>query len=425
VKIFEQHESNVRSYIREFPAVFSRAKGYRLWDDRGREYIDFFAGAGALNYGHNPDRIMRPLIDYIRGDGIVHSLDMATRAKGAFIEDFQNIILAPRNMQYRLLFPGPTGTNSVESAIKIARLATGRTAIACFTNAFHGMTLGSLALTGNAKKREGAGVPLDGAVRMPFDGYLGEGVDTLDYFVRTLDDNGSGIDLPAAVIVETLQGEGGLNVAGTEWLQRLERICRKYEIVLIVDDIQAGCGRTGSFFSFEPAGLDPDIVCLSKSISGSGLPMALTLVKPHLDCFSPGQHNGTFRGNNFAFVTAAQALSYWSDDAFEASIKAKAETVAGFLADLVDTYPALEGIAAGRGLMQGIKVGVEGLAGEICAEAFRKGLLMETSGANGEVIKIMPPLVIEDVGLEKGLSILAKATAAALDRRGSGVRHVA
>jgi diaminobutyrate-2-oxoglutarate transaminase len=425
VKIFEQHESNVRSYIREFPAVFSRAKGYRLWDDRGREYIDFFAGAGALNYGHNPDRIMRPLIDYIRGDGIVHSLDMATRAKAAFIEDFQNIILAPRNMQYRLLFPGPTGTNSVESAIKIARLATGRTAIACFTNAFHGMTLGSLALTGNAKKREGAGVPLDGAVRMPFDGYLGEGVDTLDYFVRTLDDNGSGIDLPAAVIVETLQGEGGLNVAGTEWLQRLERICRKYEIVLIVDDIQAGCGRTGSFFSFEPAGLDPDIVCLSKSISGSGLPMALTLVKPHLDCFSPGQHNGTFRGNNFAFVTAAQALSYWSDDAFEASIKAKAETVAGFRADLVDTYPALEGIAAGRGLMQGIKVGVEGLAGEICAEAFRKGLLMETSGANGEVIKIMPPLVIEDVGLEKGLSILAKATAAALDRRGSGVRHVA
>ena len=425
MKIFEQHESNVRSYIREFPTVFSKAKGYRLWDDQGREYIDFFAGAGALNYGHNPDRIMGPLVDYIRSDGIVHSLDMATRAKAAFIQGFQDIILAPRGMKHKLLFPGPTGTNSVESAIKIARLATGRTGIVCFTNAFHGMTLGSLALTGNAKKREGAGTRLDGALRMPFDGYLGDGVDTLDYFARTLADDGSGIDLPAAVIVETLQGEGGLNVAGVDWLQRLEGICRKREIILIVDDIQAGCGRTGPFFSFEPAGLDPDIICLSKSISGSGLPMALTLLKPHLDCFSPGQHNGTFRGNNLAFVTATQALRYWQDDSFEKSINAKAAKVTSFLADLVERNPALEGVATGRGLMQGIRVGVEGLAAEICEQAFRKCLLMETSGANGEVIKVMPPLVIEDVGLEKGLSILAKATAAALDRRRSRVKHVA
>lgn len=425
MKIFEQHESNVRSYIRDFPTVFAKAKGYRLWDEQGREYIDFFAGAGALNYGHNPDRIMEPLVDYIRRDGIVHSLDMATSAKAAFIERFEDIILAPRGMRYKLLFPGPTGTNSVESAIKIARLATGRSSIVCFTNAFHGMTLGSLALTGNAKKREGAGTRLDGALRMPFDGYLGANVDTLDYFARTLEDNGSGVGLPAAVIVETLQGEGGLNVASTEWLQHLEAICRKHEIILIVDDIQAGCGRTGSFFSFEPASLDPDIVCLSKSISGSGLPMALTLLKPHLDCFYPGQHNGTFRGNNYAFVTAAEALRYWKDDSFEKSINAKAAKVTGFLDELVDRHPTLQGIVAGRGLMQGIKVGAEGLAGEICEQAFRLGLLVETSGADSEVVKVMPPLVIEDVGLEKGLSILAKATAAALDRRRSGVRHVA
>ena len=425
MKIFEQHESNVRSYIRDFPTVFAKAKGYRLWDEQGREYIDFFAGAGALNYGHNPDRIMEPLVDYIRRDGIVHSLDMATSAKAAFIEGFQDIILAPRGMRHKLLFPGPTGTNSVESAIKIARMATSRSSIVCFTNAFHGMTLGSLALTGNAKKREGAGTRLDGALRMPFDGYLGANIDTLDYFARTLEDNGSGVDLPAAVIVETLQGEGGLNVASIEWLRRLEAICRKHEIILIVDDIQAGCGRTGSFFSFEPAGLDPDIVCLSKSISGSGLPMALTLLKPHLDCFSPGQHNGTFRGNNYAFVTATEALRYWNDNSFEKSINAKAAKVTASLDELVDRHPTLQGIVAGRGLMQGIKVGVEGLAGEICEQAFRLGLLMETSGADSEVVKVMPPLVIEDVGLEKGLSILAKATAAALDRRRSGVRHVA
>jgi len=425
MELFEKHESSVRSYIRDFPTVFTRAKGYRLWDDKGREYIDFFAGAGALNYGHNPDRIMEPLIDYIRQDGVVHSLDMATQAKSDFIDAFQSIILAPRDMKHKLLFPGPTGTNSVESAIKIARLATGRHSIVCFTNAFHGMTLGSLALTGNATKREGAGIPLDGTVRMPFDGYMGEDVDTLDFFERTLEDNGSGVDLPAAVIIETLQGEGGLNVASDAWLQRLENICDSHDIILIVDDIQAGCGRTGTFFSFEPAGIEPDIICLSKSIGGSGLPMALTLVKPEIDCFSPGQHNGTFRGNNLAFVTAAEALKYWQDDSFERAINAKADTIERFLADLVEKHPDLEGTASGRGLMQGIKIGVDGLAGEICEIAFEMGLLMETSGADGEVVKVMPPLVIEDVGLEKGLAILGKATVAALKNRETSVQHVA
>ena len=425
MQTFEKHESNVRSYIRDFPTVFTKAKGYRLWDDRGREYIDFFAGAGALNYGHNPDRIMEPLLEYIRDDGVVHSLDMATGAKADFIEAFQKTILAPRDMPHKLLFPGPTGTNSVESAIKMARLATSRHSIVCFTNAFHGMTLGALALTGNATKREGAGVPLNGVFRMPFDGYLGEDVDTLDYFERTLDDNGSGVDLPAAVIIETLQGEGGLNVASAGWLLRLQKICRKHKILLIVDDIQAGCGRTGTFFSFEPAGLDPDIICLSKSISGSGLPMALTLVKPEFDCFSPGQHNGTFRGNNLAFVTARHALRYWEDDSLERAVNAKAEKVERVLAELVKKHPEMEGTVTGRGLMQGIRIGVDGLAGEICEIAFKNGLLMETSGANGEVVKVMPPLVIEDAGLDKGLRTLCKAVATALDNRDTRVRNVA
>jgi diaminobutyrate-2-oxoglutarate transaminase len=423
--VFQKYESNVRSYIRDFPTVFTKAKGYRLWDDKGRAFIDFFAGAGALNYGHNPDRIMDPLVDYIRQDGVVHSLDMATGAKADFIEAFQSIILAPRGMDHKMLFPGPTGTNSVESAIKIARLATGRHGIVCFTNAFHGMTLGALALTGNATKREGAGTPLDGAIRMPFDGYMGDDVDTLAFFERTLEDNGSGVDLPAAVIIETLQGEGGLNVASDAWLKRLEEICRRHDIILIVDDIQAGCGRTGTFFSFEPAGIEPDIICLSKSISGSGLPMALTLVAPALDCFSPGQHNGTFRGNNLAFVTATQALEYWKDDRFERTIKAKATLIEKSLNALVEKHPEIEGTVSGRGLMQGIKIGVDGLAGEICEAAFNRGLLMETSGADGEVVKVMPPLVIEDVGLEKGLAILEQATAAALKNRNGSVKNVA
>ena len=406
MKVFDELESQVRSYCRSFPAVFTKAKGYKLWDTGGREFIDFFAGAGALNYGHNNPGMKGKMLEYIAGDGIMHGLDMATGAKEKFLKRFHEVILKPRKLNYRVMFPGPTGTNAVESALKLARKVTGRESVISFTNAFHGMTLGSLSVTGNAFKRQGAGLPLSHTVFMPFDNYLGEGVDTANYIERFLENNGSGISLPAAIILETVQGEGGINVASFDWLKKVEKICRTRGILLIVDDIQAGCGRTGPFFSFEPAGIKPDIVCLSKSISGCGLPLALTLIDPEFDIWAPGEHNGTFRGNNLAFVTATEALTYWEDDTFRQEIEDKGKKTRNYLEKVVQDYPEIQGEVRGRGLMQGIACGVAGLAEKICAAAFNRGLIIETSGPDSEVVKLMPPLVIDEAGLEEGFRIL-------------------
>lgn len=316
--VFEHLESEVRSYCRNWPTVFDRAEGSFMYDEDGRGYLDFFAGAGALNYGHNHPDLRRPLIEYLESGAVVHSLDMYTKAKRTFLARFRDLILEPRRLDYRVQFPGPTGTNSVETALKLARKVTGRENVISFTNAFHGMTLGALAVTGNSMKRGGAGVPLSHATPVPYDDYFdGETPDFL-WLERVLTDSGSGIEYPAAVIVETVQGEGGLNAGRATWLRELRELCTRHGMLLIVDDVQAGCGRTGTFFSFEEAGIVPDIVCLSKSVSGYGLPMALTLFRPELDVWEPGEHNGTFRGHNPAFVTGAAALEkFWSDDVLD------------------------------------------------------------------------------------------------------------
>jgi len=419
LSIFNDVESSVRSYCRSFPTTFEKASGYRMWDQDGREFLDFFAGAGTLNYGHNPDDMKWALIRYLTNDGVAHGLDMQTGAKARFLQKFKDVILEPRGMDHKVLFPGPTGTNAVETAIKAARIAKGRDKVVSFTNAFHGMTLGSLSLTGNAMKREGAGMSLGGdVIRMPFCGYMDDEMDTIDYFERTLGDPGSGIDHPAAVIVETIQGEGGINVAEYDWLQRLEGVCRKYDMVFIVDDIQVGCGRTGTFFSFEHAGISPDIICLSKSLSGFGLPMAVVLLKPDCDVFEPGQHNGTFRGNNLAFVTATQALDRWTNKNFENHINGIAKAMEAKLKSIIADFPALKGYHKGRGMMQGISIEPAELASEISAAAFERGLLIETAGAYDEVVKLLPPLVLDAKGLDKGISILHDSFAYVTEKHG-------
>jgi diaminobutyrate-2-oxoglutarate transaminase len=288
-------ESKVRSYCRHFPVVFSKATGSTLEDEEGNEYIDFLAGAGALNYGHNDPVLKEKLMEYIEADQIVHGLDLVTKAKRAFMEAFESLILSPRGMKYKMQFTGPTGTNAVEAAMKIARNLTGRQTIVSFTNGFHGVTMGSVAATGNSHFREGCGMQPQGTAFMPYDGYMGDDIDTTEYLDKMLTDGSSGLDHPAAVIVETIQGEGGINVASNEWLRSLEQVCLKHGILLIVDDIQVGCGRTGTFFSFEEAGISPDIITLSKSLSGYGLPLSVVLMKPELDQWKPGEHNGTFR----------------------------------------------------------------------------------------------------------------------------------
>ena len=261
--VFERLESNVRSYARSFNAVFSRANGTVLTDVHGNRYLDFLAGAGSLNYGHNNPVFKQALVDYIMDDGITHSLDLHTVAKERFLEAMQNVILKPRGLDnYVMQFVGPTGTNAVEAALKIARKVTGRQNVIYFTNGFHGVSMGALAVTGNSYLRAAAGVALTNTTAMPFDGYFGEGVDTIAHLEKVLSDPSGGMDTPAAVILETVQGEGGLNVARIDWLKRLEALCNKRGIVLIVDDIQAGVGRTGTFFSFEPAGIKPDVITL-------------------------------------------------------------------------------------------------------------------------------------------------------------------
>ncbi|TQM25504.1 diaminobutyrate--2-oxoglutarate transaminase [Nocardia bhagyanarayanae] len=405
--VFEALESNVRGYCRSWPTVFDTASGAWLRDEQGRDYLDFFAGAGALNYGHNNPVLKRALIDYLAGDGITHGLDMSTVAKRRLLETLRDTVLAPRGLDYKVQFPGPTGANAVEAALKLARKVTGRQAVLNFTNAFHGMSLGALSVTGNAAKRAGAGVPLVHVTPMPYDGYLGAG-DELHWMRRALDDPSSGLDKPAAVIVETVQGEGGVNVARAQWLRELADLCQARGILLIVDDVQMGCGRTGPFFSFEFAGITPDIVTLSKSIGGYGLPMALVLFKSELDQWAPGEHNGTFRGNNPAFVTAEVALRhYWSDDALERATLAKGARIEAALARIVAEFPGVS--TRGRGLVHGIAFEDPSLAGKVCQVAFDRGLLVETSGSVDEVVKLLPPLTIAEDELERGLTVVVGA----------------
>lgn len=412
MEVIHKLESKVRSYVRSFPTVFAKAKGSVMIDESGKEYIDFFAGAGVLNYGHNPEAMMQAIQDYISQNGIMHSLDMATEMKVRFLKKFDEIILKPRNMNYKVMFTGPTGTNSVESALKLARKYTGRTNVISFTNGFHGMTLGALAVTGNEMKRGGAGSDLHNVKSMPFDGYLGEDINTIDVIEKMIEGSSSGVDIPAAFIVETVQGEGGINVASKEWLLSLQKLAKKHNILLIIDDIQSGCGRTGTFFSFEEMGLDPDIICLSKSLSGSGQPFAVLLFRPELDVWSPGEHNGTFRGNNLAFVTASVALDYWADESFQKNLKDKVDFVQTTLRNLNESIQKKYGFKTtfkGRGFMNGISFEQAELASEIAAKAFEKGVLVETAGAKDEVLKFLHPITISKELFLKGVEFIEQA----------------
>lgn len=409
---FERLESEVRSYSRSFPKLFGKAKGSTIFGADGRQYIDFLAGCSSLNYGHNDPDMQAALVDYVTADGITHGLDMFTEAKEQFLAAYEDLILKPRGMDYKLMFTGPTGANAVEAALKLARKVTGRTNVIAFTNGFHGMTLGALAATGNTGKRGGSGVELNNVYRAPFDGYFGPEIDTADMLAQMLDDPSGGVDAPAAILVEPVQGEGGLNAASAQWLQKIEKIAKKHGALLILDDIQAGCGRTGTFFSFEEFGLSPDIITQAKSLSGMGLPFALTLLKPEHDIWKPAEHNGTFRGNNHAFVTARVALEkFWRDDAFANSVKAKGEHLKTRLGAIAARY----GLSLrGRGMMMGINTENGDAAAEICARSFEKGLIIETSGGRDEVVKVLCPLTIDIVELDKGLDIVEDAFEAVL-----------
>ncbi|MBB4050852.1 diaminobutyrate-2-oxoglutarate transaminase [Devosia subaequoris] len=415
INTFERVESRVRSYSRSFPKVFDRAIGSTIYDTNGKAYTDFLAGCSTLNYGHNDPDLKSALIEYISNDGIAHGLDMFTDAKEHFLSTFERLVLRPRGMTHQLQFTGPTGANAVEAAMKLARKVTGRTNIISFTNGFHGVTMGALAATGNGKHRGGAAMPLSGVARAAYDGYHGPDINTADLLERQLSDPSSGIDAPAAIIVETVQGEGGLNAASPEWLRQIQAIARKHGALFIIDDIQAGCGRTGGFFSFDGMGLSPDIITMAKSLSGMGLPLAMTLIKPEHDIWKPAEHNGTFRGNNHAFVTAAAALEkFWSDDRFISDVNEKARYLGERLAAIADEHGLT---TKGRGMMVGVDAGSGENAAAICKACFAKGLIIETSGSFDEVVKVLCPLTISLDQLTAGIDIMETAFDAVLGSR--------
>lgn len=410
--VFGRLESNVRSYCRSFPTVFRRAKGAYLYDQDGAEYLDFFAGAGALNYGHNPDVIKARLIDYLQHDGLTHALDMYTGAKQQFLETFHRLILAPKGLKYKLQFCGPTGADAVEAALKLARKVTRRSGVFAFMGGYHGMSLGALAATSNRFNRSGAGQPLNGVTFMPFPAAgCGTLFDTIEYLRMVLADSHSGVDIPAAIIVEPIQAEGGVNVPPQGWLKRLRELCDAFHILLIADEVQVGCGRSGPFFAFEHAGIVPDMVVLSKSISGYGLPMSLVLMKPELDAWSPGEHCGTFRGNQLAFVAAAAALEQFVQQDFPARTQRRENEVRTFLHKEIKPLHAAIAIR-GAGLIWGIDVagaGGETYAREVARRCFQRKLIIERAGRGDTVLKIMPPLTIEPEQLQQGLAIVRDA----------------
>ena len=411
VSVFDEHESNVRSYCRSFPNVFHTAKGSLAYSETGEAYIDFFAGAGALNYGHNNEFIKHKILSYLEADGIVHALDMYTPAKRDFLQKFFNIVLEPKQLDYKVQFCGPTGTNAVEAALKLARKIKNRSGIYSFIGAYHGMSLGSLSASGNISLRSGVALPLAPVTFMPYPYGFMSTFDSIAYIEAVLNDPHSGIEKPAAVLLETVQAEGGIIVAPVDWLQRLRSLCDAYDLLLICDDLQGGCGRTGPFFSFERAGIVPDMVTLSKSIIGYGLPMSLLLIKPEFDIWKPGEHTGTFRGNQLAFVGASAALEYTRDNNLENATKANTLFIDEFLKSQImplDKNITIRGI----GMIWGIdfsKLGETNLSRKVAYRCFELGLLVEIAGRNDTVIKVIPPLTIEKEILEKGLLIIRQS----------------
>jgi len=409
MSIFAQRESDIRAYCRVYPVVFEKASNARQTDDQGNEYIDFFAGAGVLNYGHNNERMKQAVINYLQNDGVLHTLDMHSTAKRTFMETFEKVILEPRSMDHKMQFMGPTGTNSVEAALKLARRVTGRRQVVAFSKGFHGMTLGALALTANSYFRGAAGVPLANVVHQPF-GHM----DSLSLLKELYADPSSGMEPPAAFVVETIQAEGGVNVASSEWLLALQALAKEVGALLVVDDIQVGCGRTGSFFSFDDVAangesLDPDIICLAKGIGGMGTPMAMNLVKPEHDKhWSPGEHTGTFRGQSLSFVAGTEALKYYETPELMDQVARYTIIMNDALAPLLRKYPQVE--VRGKGMIIGLDVADTEHSKAIVAECFDNGLLIASCGTGGKVLKLIPPLTIPEDDLTAGLEILVRAT---------------
>jgi diaminobutyrate-2-oxoglutarate transaminase len=411
---FDEIESNVRYYCRRWPAVFSTARGSTIVDEDGIEYLDFFAGAGALSYGHNNPVLVDVAIEHLRAGKILHSLDTFTVEKRRFLDAMQRHVLAPRQLDMVIQTVGPTGATAVEAALQLAQRITGHRAVVGFAGSYHGMTYRTASISASMAGRA-TSAHLKDFVALPFVANVTEA--DLELLDRTLRSPVDGQRI-GAVIIEPTQGEGGARPFDPAYLRAIREIARELGILVIADEVQAGVGRTGPFFSFEGSALDPDIVCVSKSISGLGLPMALNLIRRGLDAWTPGEFSGTFRGNNLAFATSAAMLeTYWTDSNLEKGTEQRGLIVRAGLEEMSRQYGNGSFVVRGNGLLCGLDVGDTQLATDIAEAAFERQLIVETCGAGDTTVKLLPVLVIDEEQLADGLTRLSDAVAQACSAR--------
>lgn len=429
-------ESNARSYPRRIPLALKKARGLYVEDVEGRRFIDCLAGAGTLALGHNHPVVIEAIQQVLADELPLHTLDLTTPVKDGFVQDLFGLLPPQLAREAKIQFCGPTGADAAEAALKLVRTATGRSTVLSFQGGYHGMTQGALGLMGNLGPKKALGAVLGNGVQFlpyPYDyrcpfGLGGEaGVRAnLHYLESVLNDPESGVPLPAAVVVEVVQGEGGVVPADLQWLRGLRRITEKAGVALVIDEIQTGFGRTGRMFAFEHAGIVPDVVLLSKAIGGS-LPLAVVVYRDWLDTWQPGAHAGTFRGNQMAMAAGSAVMRYLKEHDVPGHAAAMGERLAEHLRILQRSYPQL-GDIRGRGLMLGVEVvDAEGaadslghppanpaLASRIQRECLRRGLILELGGRHGAVVRFLPPLVISAEQIDEVARRFARALAAAV-----------
>lgn len=421
-----EFESSARSYPRKFPFALSKAKGVKLWDVEGNEYIDFLCGAGTLALGHNDEDVNRKMVELIESLSPLHTLDLTTPVKDKFVETIHSILPFGMAENVKIQFCSPSGTDATDAAIKLCKIATGRSSVIAFSGGYHGMGHGAMAVTGNCYAKSQVPNLMPGVQFMPYPysyrcpmGLGGEaGTKACGaYFERLLKDPESGVSKPSCVIIEPIQGEGGVVPAPVEFLQTVRRVTAELDIPLICDEIQCGMGRSGKVFAFEYAGIVPDVILSSKAIGGTQ-PMSVVIYNKKLDVWGPGTHAGTFRGNQLAMAAGTVVMEKIREPEFLNEVVRKGGIFKERLLSLQKECPII-GDVRGKGLMLGIEfvdpngekdlMGHPQESGKICAQVqrgcFEKGLVMEKGGRNGSVMRCLTALNIPDEDLEKGIEI--------------------
>ena len=425
-------ESNARSYPRRIPLALQQAQGIYLRDTRGQVFMDCLAGAGTLALGHNHACAIDAMRRTLDAALPLHTLDLTTPVKDAFIEALFSSLPHDFARRGRIQFCGPTGADAIEAALKLAKTTTGRSGVFAFSGAYHGMTHGALSVTGNLAPKRPVGSLMPGVHFLPYPydyrcpfGLGGEaGVDAgLNYIERLLDDPESGVLPPAALLVEVVQGEGGVIPAPARWLQGVRAITRRHGIVMIIDEVQTGIGRTGTLFAFEQTGIKPDVLVLSKAIGG-GLPLSVIIYDEALDTWAPGAHAGTFRGNQLAMAAGTATLQAVHEQNLSAHAAAMGQRLMSALGELQRQHDCI-GDVRGRGLMIGVEIVDEQaqadqlgshpadgpLARSIQQQCLRRGIVVELGGRHGSVVRFLPPLIIS----QEEIDVLAERFCIAVD----------